>query len=62
MRGSKLEKSEHPCDRCIVITDKLDPNEHCDGCMNEMRLIDYVPPDMRERSDQDVRGHIPVDR
>ena len=57
-----MAEAEHPCDSCIVITDKLDPNEHCDGCMNEMRLIDYVPPNMRDRSDQDVRGHLPIDR
>ena len=57
-----MKETEHPCDGCIVIRDKLDPNEHCDGCINEMRLIDYVPPNMRERSDQDVRGHLSIDR
>ncbi len=46
-----MTETEHPCDSCIVITeritDELNPNEHCDGCPNEMRLIDYVPPDKR---------------
>ncbi|GAH37464.1 unnamed protein product [marine sediment metagenome] len=40
---SLLEEDGHPCDNCIVTRDKLDPNEHCDGCINEARLIDYVP-------------------
>jgi len=43
-----VEEDGHPCDSCIVIQDKLDPNQHCDGCINEARLIDYVPPDLRE--------------
>lgn len=42
------EIAEHPCDPCEVTKLQLDPNEHCDGCINEMRLMDYVPPHLRE--------------
>lgn len=38
---------EHPCDSCPVTRDGLNPNENCDGCRNEMRQIDYVPPELR---------------
>ena len=29
---------EHPCAHCIVILDKLSPEEHCHGCINEASL------------------------
>jgi len=41
-----IDEDGHPCDSCIV--DPGNPNEHCHGCRNEARLIDYVPPDLRE--------------
>jgi hypothetical protein len=54
-----MAETEHSCDSCIVITDELDPNEHCDGCTNEMRLIDYVPPNMREGKRIHARMRMP---
>lgn len=38
---------EHPCDACEVTRDGLNPNENCDGCVSEMRQVDYVPPELR---------------
>ena len=33
----------HVCDGCPVTLGEEDANEKCEGCPNEMALIDYVP-------------------
>jgi hypothetical protein len=40
---------EHPCDDFEVIMNKLDPEEHCHGCINEPALQAYVPKGARIR-------------
>jgi hypothetical protein len=54
----EIEEAEHPCDGCIVTTDGLDPGEHCEGCVNEMRQMDWVPPRLRSSEKDEV--HEPV--
>lgn len=41
------ESIPHVCDDCQVILNNLDPDEHCEGCRNEMELASYVPKDLR---------------
>lgn len=43
----EVEEEKHPCDDCIVTTSGLDPGEHCEGCVNEMRQMDWIPPKLR---------------
>ena len=39
-------EDEHPCDSCVVV--RLDPGEHCGGCVNEARRGDWIPPESRD--------------
>lgn len=54
----EAEEAEHPCDRCIVVTEDLEPGEHCEGCDNEMRQMDWVPPRLRSSEKDEI--HEPV--
>jgi len=34
----------YPCDKCPVVLQGLDSNEHCHGCINEHKMRDYPGP------------------
>ncbi len=47
-RAEELQTPGHVCDSCGVVAGELDASEECEGCPNEMELIDYVPKHLRE--------------
>lgn len=41
------ESIPHPCDNCQVTLSNLDPDEHCHGCDDELKLASFVPKELR---------------